>query len=334
MSGRPRATGTARTVAVLICSYRRPEQLLACLGALAAQTRPADEVIIAARSDDSATRVVLEARPKDAAWWRIVPVGIPGLVAARNAGLAACRSDIVAFCDDDTRAHPEWVARILAHFARDPELGGLGGRDRCHNGERFDDRRRDPVGRLQWFGRAIGNHHLGHGAAREVQFLKGANMSFRMQAVGALRFDARLRGCGAQPHDDLGFSLAVWHAGWRVLFDPAVTLDHFAFQRDEPRAYVAGPGLPDPLGYEESAYNHVLALWDALSPAGRVVFALWSVLVGMRVRPGLLQALRLTPREGKLAWRKLALHQRGCFAAYATLLSPGRRLGVAARTAR
>jgi GT2 family glycosyltransferase len=331
MTARPRAERPPRTVAVVICSHRRPEVLRACLDALARQTRPPDDVLIVARPNDAATHVAVAAFPAGALPCRIVAAGAPGLVAARNAGLAACRADIVAFCDDDTCPHPDWVARILAHFARDPDLGALGGRDRCHDGARFDDRRRAVVGRIQWFGRTVGNHHLGHGAPREVQFLKGANMSYRRAAIGPIRFDGRLRGRGAQAHDDLGFSLAIGRGGWRVLYDPAVLLDHHVARRAAPRAYVAGGGLLDPQGYHDSAYNLVLVLWDALGPARRPAFLLWWLLVGTRLYPGLAQALRLMPAEGFGAWRKFALCQRAAVAARVRLRSPRRGRATPAR---
>lgn len=50
---------------------------------------------------------------------------------------------------------------------------------------------------IQWFGRIIGNHHLGVGLPQKVDFLKGANMSYRAQVLATLRFDTRLRGAGA-----------------------------------------------------------------------------------------------------------------------------------------
>jgi GT2 family glycosyltransferase len=317
VSARPRAERGARTVAVAIVSDGRPEQLLGCLTALAAQTRPADEVIVVIRDDDVATRDALAARGRGTMPLRIVAMPTQGVVAARNAGLAACRSDVVAFCDDDTRAQPDWVARILAHFARDPELGGLGGRDRCHDGERFDDRARDVVGRIQWYGRTIGNHHLGHGAPREVRFLKGANMSFRLDATAGLAFDDRLRGRRIQAHEDFAFSMAVRRVGWKLLYDPAVALDHYALRRDQARrTYVAGRSLADAQDYFDQSYNYALALWDELPAPGRAVFAAWSLLVGTRVHPGLLQTVRLTPGEGRAIWRKFALCQRAIAAVY------------------
>ena len=64
----------------------------------------------------------------------LVVVEVTGVVAARNAGLDAVRSDVIGFFDDDTIPHPDWSERALAHFVADPRLGGLGGKDRIHDG--------------------------------------------------------------------------------------------------------------------------------------------------------------------------------------------------------
>jgi GT2 family glycosyltransferase len=292
-----------------------------CLDALAAQRRLPNDVMVVVRPDDLLTHDALRARPDDSLPWRIVPVEAPGLVAARNAGLAACRAGIVAFCDDDTRPHADWVERILGHFVRDAELGGLGGRDWCHDGESFDTGCRDVVGRFQWFGRAIGNHHLGRGTPREVQFLKGANMSYRTEAVNALRFDARLRGRAAQAHDDFAFSLAVGRSKWRLVYDPAVAVDHYCFSRDQPRPYVSTSALSDAQAYIDSVYNYVLVTWGGLPLLSKPIFLIWSLLVGIRPYPGVLQAVRFAPSQKGLIWRKFVLCQRGSLAAYGTLLS-------------
>ena len=295
------------TVAVLICTYRRPDALLPCLAGLAAQTRLPDDVILVVRPSDGATHAAMAAFEAQGLPWRIVPVHEPGLVAARNAGLAALHSDVVAFCDDDTVASPEWLARLLAHF-EDVSVGGVGGRDRCHDGIAFDDRRRAVVGHLQWWGRAIGNHHLGFGAARRVDFLKGANMSFRADAVRGRWFDTRLRGKGAQADDDLSFSLSVARGGWTLIYDPAALVDHYAAS-DQLRSYVVQPGLPDPLSYQETCFNHALTLWDQMSPARRAIFMAWSTFIGVGNYPGLLQAVRFWWRGDPAAWRKFRINQ-------------------------
>lgn len=320
MTGAPGAASPdpGPSLAVIVCTHRRPDQILRCLDGLAAQTRLPDDVLVVVRPDDAPTRQALAGRAQDGLPWRIVTVEAPGLVAARNAGLSACRSTVAAFVDDDTVAHPHWAACIAARFAQDRALGGLGGRDRCHDGERFDERRSADVGRLGWFGRVVGNHHLGYGAMRPVDFLKGANMAYRMEALRGIRFDTRLRGRGAQPHDDLAFSLAVGRAGWRLAYDPGASLDHFvAVRTDQPRAYVASAGLPDEGGYFDSCFNLILTLREHFRPPRRLAFRAWLFLVGMRICPGLAQVLRLFPAEGAVAWRKFIICRRAAAAAMA-----------------
>jgi GT2 family glycosyltransferase len=311
------------SIGVLICTWRRPESLARCLGALATQQRRPDDVIVVVRDVDVATREWLDTRTADGLPVRLVDVARPGTVAALNAGLDAVRTDIIAITDDDTVPSPAWLARIMDHFVADPTVGGVGGRDNCHDGTRFDDRQQDPVGRLQWFGRMIGNHHLGFGPPRRVDMLKGANMSYRTRAIAHIRFDTRLRGSGAQPFEDIAFSLKVARAGWILLYDPAVAVDHYAARRDEARHYVAVSKLADVEGFRAFAYNNVVALWEELSPPRHLAFLLWSFLIGTGTCPGLVQALRFTPRLGVGSWQRFWTAQEGKAAAYRRLLQAG-----------
>ncbi len=309
------------SIGVLIATYCRPEELARCLRALADQQRQADDVMVVVRDTDAATRRFLDGFHDPRCPVRAITVSAPGVVAARNAGLAACRTDVLAMVDDDAAPHPDWLLRIGAHFAADPLLGGLGGRDRCHDGAGFDDRQAAVVGRIQWFGRLIGNHHLGVGPVRDVDFLKGANMSYRVQALAGVRFNTRLQGNGAGPHEDMAFSIDVRRRGWRLRYDPQVLVDHYAAPREEPRHYVAIAGVTNAASFSNHAFNIVVALWDDLSPPRRLAFALWSLLVGTGTFPGLAQAVRFTPRLGLQSWRRFMLAQRGVFAAYRTLLA-------------
>ena len=301
------------SLAVVIASYRRGADLARCLDGLAALADPADDVVVVARADDAGTAeaaAAAAARHAASLPARTVPVSRPGTVAARNAGIDAVDADLVAFIDDDTVVAPDWAGRIRAHFAADPGLGALGGRDRCHDGERFDEREADPVGRVQWFGRLVGNHHLGHGAPREAEWLKGANMVFRRRAIAAIRFSPDLRGSKAQPAEDVAFSLAVTRSGWRTLYDPAVALDHYAARRDEVRHYVGGRELADPDGYYDFCFNSVVAVWPYLPPLRRAAHAAWSVAVGISLRPGLVQVARLWPTQRVTAFRRFRIAQR------------------------
>ena len=310
-----------QTIGVLIASYHRAPELARCLRGLAEQTRAPDDVIVVLREDDEETRQAVLRFPANVLKLRMVTVSQPGLIHARIAGCQACRTDVLAMTDDDAVPYPDWLERILRHFQADPSVGGVGGRDRCHDGEAFDDRKAEPVGKLQWFGRVIGNHHLGYGAAREVDTLKGANMSYRAKVFSRVKFDGRLRGSGSQPSEDLSFSTAVRHAGWKLIYDPAVLVDHYLGRRDEVRHYGGVMALKDEEGFRNFAFNEVMALWDKLPPARRLAFFLWSILVGTGVCPGLVQAIRFTPRLGRMSWHRFFVAQQGKLLAFRQLVA-------------
>lgn len=313
-------TSSTLALGVAIPTYQRPDDVLRCLQGLARQQRLPDDVLVTVRDVDTETRRVLASQSGLPFPLRIVELATPGLVAARNAALDACRTDLLAFLDDDTVPHPDWAKRVLHHFENDPKLGGLGGKDRLHDGAAFNENLSDRVGQVQWFGRVVADHHLGHGAPRDVQMVKGANMTFRAAAFADVRFDTRLRGSGSQPNEDLAFSLAIRRANWTLRYDPRILVDHFSGRRSEPRHYVEVAAVRDVQGFRDFAFNEVVALWNEFPPWRRGVFLVWSFLVGTRVCPGVVQAVRFTPQLGFASWRRFALAQQGKLEALRTLV--------------
>jgi len=224
-----------------------------------------------------------------------------------NAGLNSASGDIIAFTDDDAAPHSDWLARIEAHFLLDSRIGGVGGRDWVYHGTQLEDGVRKVVGRVQWFGRVIGEHHLGVGEPREVDVLKGVNMSFRRVAINELRFDQRMQGTGAQVNFEIAFSLALKRAGWKLIYDPKVAVNHYPAQRfdeDQRRSF-------NQIALSNAVHNETLILLEHLSPAHRAVFLVWAILVGTRESIGLLQCLRFLPKQGLLAGQKLLASWRG-----------------------
>ena len=241
-----------------------------------------------------------------------VKVTQPGVVAALNAGLAAVEGDIVSITDDDAAPHPDWLERIAAYFTSDSRLGGLGGRDWIHHGSKLEDESRPVVGQLQWFGRVIGNHHLGVGEPREVDILKGVNMSFRKEAIGQLRFDERMRGTGAQVHFEMAFTLALKRAGWKIIYDPNVAVDHYPAQRfDEDQR-----NNFNEIAFINLVHNETLVLLEHLPFIRRIVFLFWAVFVGTCDSLGFVQWLRFLPSQGELAGKKLLASWRGRWQGY------------------
>jgi glycosyltransferase involved in cell wall biosynthesis/GT2 family glycosyltransferase len=279
------------STAVVVATWRRPDALARCLEGLAVQELPPSDVVVAVRPDDEQGRRVVASAPGARA--REVVVTRPGTVAARNAGLAACDAEVVAFIDDDAVPAPDWTARLAAHYA-DPVVGAVGGRDRVHHDGVLVRGPVEPVvGRVLPYGRFVGFHHLGGGAARPVELLKGVNMSVRTAALGGRGFDSELRGEGAVHHEDWALSLRIARAGWTVVYDPAITVDHHEAPREGGTARIAptGRALSDRLHNQTYAAVRYLPWRTAAAHVG------FAVALGTTVGPGLLQgAVRIARR--------------------------------------
>lgn len=301
-------------VTVIVPTYRRPDRLTHCLKALVRQTMLPAQVIVTVRDDDPDSAAAAR-RFAGMLSLDIVEVSVPGQVAALNRGLDQARGDIVAITDDDAAPHADWVERLEAWYHADDRIGGVGGRDHVfHDGIPEGAPEGSPedgaariVGRLQWFGRVIGNHHLGSGEPRDVDVLKGANWSLRRSAIGASRLNTRLRGSGAQVQNDLDFSLRLRRRGWRLIYDPRVKVDHFPSERHD----IDRRGAFHPLAKENAAFNDTLALMAHFGPANRAAFTVWALLIGTSEFPGLAQGVRLALRGDRHAGAKLRATLRG-----------------------
>lgn len=309
-------------VSVLVPSYGRPDSLQRCLTALGAQTRSPDEVVVGVRTGDEATLAVVDAARAAGLPVRAAKTAVAGVVASMQAALDAATGDIVALTDDDARPFPSWIEALLAHFQAAPDVGGVGGRD-WQPYERGNARR---VGMVQWFGRVIGNHHLGAGPARDVDVLKGVNCSFRAPLLRAVGFDGRLRGAGAQLYWELGVCLPLRRAGWRLIYDPSVAVDHDVATRLDADQIHRGVFTEPPL--VDAVHNETVALLEARGGAARVCFLAWAFLIGTGEEPGPIQFARRLLQGDRLALRRWRATITGRLAGAATERRSPRPLAV------
>lgn len=290
------------TFSVVVPSYRRLERLRRALGSLRHQTlRPQEVVVVTKSCDPDSGRWVAHFAEVDSSGirWRHVTLQEMSILAAERAGIEVSRGDVVCFMDDDAVARPDWIARLAAHY-RDPRVGGVGGRDIVHEGDRIDGRPVRRVGRISWFGRVTGNHHHEASGARPVDFLKGCNMSF-LRSV-ALTLDPALIGEITYGFEiDLG--LTARRLGYSLIYDPDLIVDHYP-SRHTPAERT------DPGNVYVVSHNQTYAILKHFGPTGRALFLLYSHLVGDRNTPGLLRYLWLPLPEGRskaevlrAAWR-------------------------------
>ena len=166
--------------------------LARCLTALAAQTRPAHEIIVVdnGSTDDTAT----VARTHGA---HVVAEPLRGIFPATSAGFDAATGDILARLDADSVPPTDWLARIEAAFAVDTALGFLSGPGGFYGSTRLVHWLAETlyIGGYVWFVSLV----LGHPP------LFGSNLALRNEAWrrirGSVHRDLR------EIHDD--FDLAI-----------------------------------------------------------------------------------------------------------------------------
>ena len=268
-------------ISVIIPTYRRANLLISCLKGLKKQFRLADEIIVIAREDDDQTLKTL--RKITIPNLTFYTIKSPGQVDALNMGIRKTTGQIIAITDDDSIPEDDWLEKIESSFQANKNLGVLGGRDRIFINNKEIKPLKNIVGKFQWHGRIIGNHHLGIGSVREVDFVKGVNMSFRAKAAKEVFFDQRLKGNGAQVCSEILFCSQVKKRGWKIFYDPNLLVNHYPglrFDEDQRNKI-------NTIANKNRIHNETLATLDFLKNYQKPIFLLWFLLIGTKASPGL-----------------------------------------------
>lgn len=228
-----RAAGPDLTV--VVCTRERPDGLRVTLDALQRQAYDRLHVVVVdnAPTSDATRRVVAEYA--DAR----IPVTcvtepVPGLSRARNAGLAACATELVAFLDDDETPAADWAVEIVRGFAAAPRVD-------CVTGlivPRALDSLPEQLFEL-W-----GGHAKGMGLRQEVHdgtalsrsrilyplppFGAGGNMAFRTDALREQGgFDVALgAGTPVKGAEDTDMFARILLDGGTLVHRPSATVGH------------------------------------------------------------------------------------------------------------
>lgn len=117
-------------ISVVICVYTedRWEDILAAVGSVRRQSRPAAETLLVVDHNPALLERLGQEYGEDHEEVRVLAnAGPRGLSAGRNTGIAAARGDIVAFLDDDAVAERDWLRHFAEGYA-DPRVMAVGGR--------------------------------------------------------------------------------------------------------------------------------------------------------------------------------------------------------------
>ena len=126
-----RHASAAMKASVVIPTYRRPNDLSACLDSVLKQTASPAEVIVVDNGPDAASETLVRQRQKDFAAQSVTLQYVRNdrnsLTAARNLGSRLSSGDVVLFLDDDTIVDPGYTREILNVYETAPNAVGVMG---------------------------------------------------------------------------------------------------------------------------------------------------------------------------------------------------------------
>lgn len=192
--------------------YNAERTLLAVLDSIRAQTHAPDEVLIV---DDGSTDTTAKiASGANVARLRILHQEKNlGLAAARNRALRQAQGEILIGVDADVFLREDYVAKVIARFSADRDLGAICGR--LH--EKYTATLAD-----RWRATHMCQEY-GATACENPRFLYGCTTSIRRHVAEALGgWNERFR----RAHEDVDLTRRLRTAGVRTAYEPSCIGDH------------------------------------------------------------------------------------------------------------
>lgn len=216
------------TIAIIIPTKNRPDDLIETVSSIVAQTRLPHQLIIVdqtAQSCEEALNGIVRDHPTMQTEYLWMPE-LPGLVAARNQGLKHATSDIVFFVDDDITLNADCIDKLTTRYLHHPEYVGI-----CAVDVRGVNipwwlvfaRRSYMQGPFTDLRSLVNKQYKTLTEARRVRLVSGGYMSYRRWVFDEFHFEDRLWGHRWNGSTDLSYRVS---AKYPVVIDPLVRVDH------------------------------------------------------------------------------------------------------------
>lgn len=243
----------------------------------------------------------------------ILPEMRQGLIYARKTGIENSCHPYLLFVDDDNWLKLDYLKKLIHLFENHPRCGAAGGLNTpVFEGEK-------PF----WFGRfqhsyAVGKLAADFGEPDEIG-LFGAGLAIRRQALEGL-YNGGFRSClvgrsgeALSSGEDYELCKALWIAGWEVLYDPELRLDHFITAKRLSWDYFRklNVGISRSIVYFLAYEYWIEKLRHPLNPLVRVKYSWLVTMLRKLIKALLLKSkLILNPRQNDIGSKLLIDFER------------------------
>lgn len=212
------------TVSIVVNTFNRADVLANTLRGLQALRYPSYEIVVVNGPSTDETASVLDC-------WKgsikIADCPSRNLSESRNVGIANSAGDLIAFIDDDAVPHPDWLSRILPHYA-DQKVAGVGGFTMDNTGVAYQVCKTicDRFGNAFNVPEFFDERRLNFPNTPYYPSLLGTNSSFRASALHEIGgFDNTF----AYLLDETDVCLRLVDRGYKIIYEPdAVVFHQFA----------------------------------------------------------------------------------------------------------
>jgi len=212
----------APILTIAVCTYNRSDWLHGCLTSLEPQCQDdlVEVLVVDNNSTDDTANVAREFSGR-APNIKYIFEESQGLSHARNRGFKEALGRIVAYIDDDARAHQDWVNTIIRFFEATPDASGVGGPHYAFSSVTIPP----------WFPKEYGCRSLGD-KTRKLQngeWINGTNMAFMKCALVAIGgFDTSLGMSGKKVSygEETNLVIRMRDQGMPIYYCAEMRVDH------------------------------------------------------------------------------------------------------------